>query len=209
MRTKAGLLLLALGVHLFASRAGASVLAEGSHCVAYRAEKTTLLVKTEEVVGRNCDISAQVLPEVGGLYHIEVNIPVRSFQSGKIDRDKDVMKVLMAEQRPELTFRSQAMTVEGWRTLFAKPEFEIAGELSIGNKTFPLRLSTRYIDKSDSAEVDGVAQVRFSDLGLKPPKVAGGLLVKAKPELELHFHLLSQRILGADSIRLSPTKTTK
>lgn len=177
-------------------------LPEGSHCVAYKVVKTMFLVSNDEVVGKNCDVSAQILPEVGGLYHIEVQIPIRSFDSGNEDRDKDVVKILKGDQRPEMTFRSKALTVDGWRELFAKGEFPIEGELLIGSKAFPLTLNTKYKKASDQDEVDGAARVKFKDFDMDPPKAGGGVVAKAKPEFDLYFHLLSQRILGADSIRL-------
>lgn len=182
--------------------AGLSTLDPGAHCVAYKVEKVVLFISKSEVVGKNCDISAQVLPEVGGLYHIEVIIPVRSFNSGDADRDKDVADILKADQKPEMTFRSKAMTADQWKALFTKGDFEVEGELSIGNKSYPLKLHSKYLTTDDGAEVDGIAKVRFSDFDISPPKVVGGVLAKAKPDLELDFHLLSQRILGADSIRL-------
>ena len=177
-------------------------LPEGSHCVAYKVVKTTFFVSDDEVVGKNCDVSAQILPELGGLYRIEVNIPIRSFDSGKEDRDQDVSKILRGDQRPEMTFKSKALTVDGWRSLFGKGEFTIEGELFIGSKSFPLTLNTKYKKSSEQDEVDGFARVRFKDFDLNPPKVVGGVFAKAKPEFDLYFHLLSQRILGADSIRL-------
>lgn len=183
---------------------GASLLDEGAHCVAYKAEKVVLFVSKSDVVGKNCDVSAQVLPEVGGLYHIEVNIPVRSFNSGDSDRDQDVMKLLKADERPEITYRTKALTAEQWKALFAKTEFDLEGELSIGGKTFPLKVQSTYLPKGDAAEVDGIARVKFKDFGIDPPKVLGGVAARAKPDLELHFHLLSQRILGATSIQLAP-----
>jgi polyisoprenoid-binding protein YceI len=160
------------------------------------------LVSSGEVIGKNCDVSAQILPDVGGIYRIEVNIPIRSFQSGDTSRDEDVAKTLHADQRPELTFRSSGMSAEAWQALFAKNDFDIQGELQIGDKTFPLKLKSRYIEHDDQAEVDGIANVRFEDFAISPPKVIGGLVAKTKPEFELHFHLLGSRILGADSIRL-------
>lgn len=183
-----------------------SLFEEGSHCVAYKAVKTMFLVSNDTVVGKNCDVSAQVLPEVGGLYHIEVNVPVRSFNSGDTDRDKDVLKILKADERPELTFRSKAFSAAQWHELFAKKEFPLEGELFIGAKGFPLTMQVRYLDKNESAEVDGTAHVRYQDFEIKPPKVAAGIVAKAKPDLELHFHLQSHRILGADSIRLGKDK---
>ncbi|MBX3021954.1 MAG: YceI family protein [Bdellovibrionales bacterium] len=180
-----------------------ALLEDESHCVAYKAEKVVFFVSKSAVIGKNCDVSAQVLPEVGGLYHIEVNIPVRSFKSDDPDRDQDVMKILKAEERPELTFRTKAMTAEEWKKLFGKINFDLEGELFIGNRSFPLKVRSTYLPKPDAAEVDGVARVQFKDFDIPLPTVGGGVLAKAKPELELHFHLQSHRILGADSIRLA------
>lgn len=164
------------------------------------------LVKDSVVVGKNCDVSAQVLPEVGGLYHIEVNVPVRSFNSGDEERDKDVLKILKAEERPELTFRSKAFTGGEWQKLFAKKDFPLDGQLFIGEKSYPLTLQVKYVDKTASAEVHGSAHVKFEDFAIKTPRVAGGIVAKADSEFELFFHLQSQRILGADSIRLKQDK---
>lgn len=187
---------------LWASAASLSLLDAGSHCVAYKASKTTMLVSSSEVIGKNCDISAQVLPEVGGLYHIEVIVPIRSFQSGDNGRDEDVAKTLHVSEKSELTFHSKAMTSEQWRAMFSKPAFDIDGELQIGEKTFPVKLASKYIHTEENDEVDGVASVHFSDFNISPPKVGAGLIVKTKPDFELHFHLLGSRILGSDSIRL-------
>ena len=183
-----------------------SLLDPGTHCVAYRAEKTVLFVSTSSVIGKNCDISAQVLPEVGGLYHIEVIVPIKSFQSGDEGRDADVAKDLKIDVKPELTFKSKAMSVEEWRALFAKGTFDLPGELSVGDKSYPIKVSSEYLQVDDQPEVDGIAKVKFEDFGISPPKVIAGIVAKTKPDLELHFHLLGSRILGADSIRLEEKK---
>ena len=179
-----------------------SLLESGSHCVAYKAQKTTLFVTSGEVVGRNCDISAQVLPEVGGLYHIEVVIPIKSFKSGSTDRDESVAQALKADEKSEITFRSKARSPEQWRELFKAPRFDVDGELQLGDKFYPVKLSSRYIVGEDSDEIEGIAKAKFSDFQVTPPKVAMGFIAKSKPEFELHFHLVGSRILGADSIRL-------
>ncbi|HMN69164.1 MAG TPA: YceI family protein [Bdellovibrionales bacterium] len=184
-----------------------AVLEGGSHCVAYQAEKVVFFLSKSKVIGKNCDIAAQVLPEVGGLYHIEVNVPVRSFNSGDPDRDKDVLKFLKADARPELTFRSKALSANQWRELFGKNDFPLEGELFIGEKSYPITIQSHYKEKDEMAEVSGSAKVRLEDFGISPPAVAGGVVVKAKPDIELHFNLLSARILGADSIRLGKGAT--
>lgn len=178
-----------------------SLFEDGSHCVAYRVNSTVMFFKSSTVTGRNCDASAQVLPEVGGLYHIEVNIPIRSFDSGDGERDKQVAKILKAQDRPELVFKSVSLAPEKWRENFTKQEFELEGSLSIADKTYPVKLTSRYTKKDDAGEVDGKGKVKFADFGLKPPTRGGGVFVSSKPEFELHFHFVSSRILGADSIR--------
>ncbi len=182
-----------------------SILEEGAHCVAYRVKKTVFFIKSDDVIGRNCDVSAQVLPEVGGHYHVEVNIPIRGFSSGDSERDRDVMKILKADQRPELTFKSASRSADEWREMFAKKEFVMDGELAIGDKSYPLKVNSRYVEKEDGAEIDGSVKMKFQDFGLRPPKVGGGLIANVKPDLELHYRFSSQRILGGNSIRVSTT----
>ena len=58
--------------------------------MAYRVKKKSLSFFSGTVVGKNCDISVQLLPVVGGGCQVEVNIPIGSFDSG----DKDGMKTL-------------------------------------------------------------------------------------------------------------------
>src|SRR5690349_18815173 len=97
-----------------------SIFDSGQHCVAYKVTKTTFFLANSSVMGKNCDVSAQVLPEVGGTYHIEVNVPIRGFSSGDMERDKDVMGILKVHERPDLTFKTKTMKAEQWRNLFEK-----------------------------------------------------------------------------------------
>ncbi len=199
--------LLSVGAQAFASKVPLSGLFEGdNHCVAYRVKKTMFLLKSDYVVGKNCEISVQVLPEVGGLYRVEVTIPIDGFSSGDAARDKDVSNILQAQVKAELTYRTQAFSTEMWQALLVKPTFEIPGELTIGEKSHPLTLVSSF-QPGATTLVQGAAQVQFVDFALKPPTVGLGLVAKADAELELHFHLLGGRILGADSIR--PQMETK
>lgn len=209
MKSSAAILLLSLLGAVAGATTPDSLFPADGHCVAYKARKTMFLVSANDVVGKNCDISAQVLPEVGGLYRIEVNVPLSGFQSGDSSRDEDVAKTLKSDVRSELLFRSQAMSADQWHTLLRKPEFEVQGELTIGDKAYPVKLVSHYHDEPDGGEIDGEAHVHFEDFGIKPPTAGGGLVAKAKSELELHFQLQGSRILGADSIRPpAPKKET-
>jgi polyisoprenoid-binding protein YceI len=193
-------LLLWSGLNAWAA-AYPSKLEGGDHCVAYRVEKTMFFVKGVEVVGRNCDISAQILPEVGGLYRIEVNIPIDKFSSGEAERDKDVRKILKADVKPEMTFRSKALTTAQWNELLVTKDFVLEGELSIGEKFYPLKVIANHEMGEPTGNIDGVAKATFSDFELKPPKVGGGVIAKTKKNIELDFHLQVGRILGADFLK--------
>lgn len=179
----------------------AGILERGVHCVAYKAHKTMFLFSSGEVIGRNCDISGQVLPEIGGLYHVEVTIPVRSFQSGDKARDADVMKALRSDVKSDLIFKSQAKTAEEWRRLLANKDFTVTGQLTIGDKTYPVQFASQYVLHDSKSEVLGRPTVRFADFEIDPPRVGGGLVAKTKPEFELYFNLLGGRILGSDSVK--------
>ena len=180
---------------------GVSLFNQGEHCVAYRTKKNFLIfVKTVEVVGRNCEISTQILPLVGGKYQVEVTIPADGFKSGEAERDRDVAKLLNANGQSTLTFRTEALSKEDWEKLFAKGEFEIPGELQIGDKSHALKVGVKVARTTDGVEVDGVVNSHFHDMGLEPPKLAFGLMAKVKEDLELHFHLLGSKTLGINSL---------
>ncbi len=184
----------------------ANPIPEGEHCVAYRVYEVKFLVSKSEVVGKNCSVAAQVLPEVGGSYHIEITVPIDGFQSGNSERDKAVEKILKIDKRPSLLFVSTSRTPGEWRELFAKGQFDLTGTIQVGDQIKPLSIPVTYSNTEGHAEVSGEAKLKFEDFDLKPPKVVGGLIAKVKPELELVFRLKSDRILGADSIELVETK---
>lgn len=192
------------------SKLATEILSARSHCVAYQAQKKMFLgLSNNDVVGSNCDIAAQVLPEVGGLYRVEVNVPIKGLQSGNSSWDAEVVKLLKADVRSELTFRSQAMGVSEWHQLLTKAKFELPGELLVGEKTYPLKFDITYHEDDKSAEVSGSANARFEDFGLKPPTVVGGVVAQSSSNLKLLFHLVSDRILGNETLRLQSSLATK
>ncbi|MGE0762266.1 MAG: YceI family protein [Bdellovibrionales bacterium] len=172
----------------------------GSHCVAYRARKRLLLLASVQVVGKSCQVSAQVTPEVGGKYRIEIGFPITSLQSGEPERDLDVAKLLGADMDPDLRFVTEALSLEQWQALMKKEKGEVAGELRFADKIKPLQASLVLLKGEQGVEVDGLIKTTFSALHLKPPVIAMGLFAKVRDELELHFHFLGSRTLGAETI---------
>lgn len=182
------------------SWASASLLAPGEHCVAYKAEQKMFFVRNVSVIGKNCDVSSQIIPQVDGSYSFEMIVPVQGFRSGEPERDRDVVKTLKADEKSEMLFRSTPLTAEDWKTKIKSGSFPLKGELEIGKEKFPVEAVVRVARAESGFEADGVIKTTFKDFKINPPKLVGGVMGSVKPDLELHFRVLGQRTLGMDSI---------
>ena len=178
-----------------------SLFSSGEHCVAYKTVKRLALIKKVDVVGKNCNVSAQMLPDVGGVYEFELLIPISDFESGEMERDRDVRKLLKMEQQAQLIFRSEKYSKQQWQHLLKKKKKWVKGRLNIGGQDFAVRVqvAVEHLDPK-KMEVDGVLMTRFDHFNIKPPKLIGGLAAKVDEALELHFHLLGSKTLGLSSI---------
>ena len=88
----------------------------GKHCVAYKVKKKSFSVFSSTVVGKNCDISVQLLPVVGGGYQVDVSVPINGFDSGDRDRDQDVRVILKESEQSDIMFHSKVMSEIEWRS---------------------------------------------------------------------------------------------
>lgn len=185
----------------FASFSEASLLPAGSHCVAYRAKKRLMLVKTVEVIGRNCHVVSQIVPAIGGLYSYKLEVPIDRFESGEEERDKDVKKYLKYDRQDSLYFNSESLPKERWNQIIeSQKPVAITGVLNIGGRNHTISAQVKIVKSDMGYEVDGEIITKFENLGIKPPRLFGGLMATVKDDLELHFHLQSDKTLGFDSI---------
>ena len=195
-----GLLLLTFFLVLHDSHA--TFIEKEKHCVAYVAKKRLMFIRNVEVIGKNCDVRTQVLPDIGGLFSFKLEIPIEHFASGEEQRDKDVKKILKAEKQASLYFTSEKKTKEDWQKLIHNQrEVNIEGTLTIANVAHKVRARVEIIKEQDVLFAKGVIVTRFKDLGLKPPELFGGFMAKVKQDLELKFVLNSEKTLGFDSLK--------
>ncbi|MCB0357161.1 MAG: YceI family protein [Bdellovibrionales bacterium] len=179
----------------------ASVFSNGSHCVAYKAKKRMMFVKIVDVVGKNCSVTSQVLPDIGGFFAIKVAIPIENFESGEAERDKDVKKLLKVEKQDSLYFTTKKMNKSDWQNLLKKDgRVPIKGYLNIGGSDFPVTAQVKFLSTEKGIEADGKIETTFKDLSLDPPQLFGGVMAQVKQDLELYFHLQSDKTLGFDSL---------
>jgi hypothetical protein len=179
---------------------GHSLFEAGQHCVGYKTQKTLLFVKKVEIIGRNCNASVEVIPDLDQTYYLKVSVPVDGFDSGEPDRDKAVAKILGQPKQSEVVFESKPMSQKAWQDLMAKDQFEIPGTFKVNGNSYPLAIKASRAQGAFGWELDGFVASTFTQFGITPPKIVGGLVARAADKLELHFHLLASKTLGADSL---------
>ena len=173
-------------------------------CVAYRTEKTFFFVRTVTVVGKNCDMSAEVIPEPGDKFHIEMTVPISGFESGEIERDRDVAKLLKADISKSLNYVSESISLGVWKEKIAEGHFSLEGQLFIGKKPYPITIEIDRKKAEDGEEVFlGVSKSKFKSFGIDPPALFAGIGAKVSSKLELLFKLQAREVLGAQSLMIS------
>jgi len=168
---------------------------EGKSAVAWHTVKKMFFLKTLEPVGINTEIQAEVV-STGDIRMIRVLIPVDKFDSGEPSRDKDVVKMLKGDVQPNLEFTSLEMSKAQFTDLTNGKLEAISGTLKIGGQEYPVDFSVSVAGTGQDQIIDGSIFTTYSHFDIKPPSVAGGLITKAKDELNLFFHIQAKDVKG-------------
>lgn len=193
--------LLLLSFFLVLQDSFASVLNSDEHCVAYVAKKRLMLIRTVEVIGKNCEIRSQIIPDIGNLFAFKLEVPIDSFESGEEERDKDVKKLLKMDKQSSLFFLTEKKTKEDWKKILNDDhEVNFSGVLNIANNTYNVNAKVKIVRNDEGMEARGTISTKFSDLGLEPPSLFGGIMAKVKEDLELQFVIQSEKTLGFSSL---------
>ncbi|MBK7843178.1 MAG: YceI family protein [Bdellovibrionales bacterium] len=177
-----------------------SLFDDASHCVAYKTKKKILMIHRVNVVGYNCQVSTQIVPEVDEKYHFEMQVQARGFESGESERDKDVQKILKAESFPQISFKTSGRSKSEWQALLDKKVFLLDGNLDIGGSSYPVSANVTLDSKNKIHIANGSVTRKFTELGISPPKLGMGILASVADKVELHFQIRADKTLGIDSI---------
>lgn len=120
---------------------------------------------------------------------VTATVDVASVDTGNADRDAHVLQPDMVDVslRPTLTFRSTSITGDG-------DEWQVAGELTIGDVTAPVTLDVEFggvaefpADGRRHAGFEATTQIRRQDFGLMPsiPSAMLGDVIKIELDLQL------------------------
>jgi len=94
--------------------------------------------------------------------------------------------MLAAQKYPQLTFTSNRITPK------SSNHFEAAGNLTVRGITKPVTVDVVMASAGQTMSLDGSAQLRMKDYGLKPPSAAMGT-IGTKNEMVVHFTLRAER----------------
>ncbi len=182
-----------------ASLFSSEVFSVEEHCVAYKTKKRVFFIASVGVIGKNCDISSEVIPEPGNLFHVEVSVPILSFESGEVERDRDVAKFLKVESQKNLDFHSESLTLNIWKEKISAGRFDLKGFLKIAGKEYPVVAQIEIVENNGGKQmaIQGVISTKFKDFDLKPPRLWGGIGAKVSKDLSLLFQLQPKKILGS------------
>ncbi len=159
------------------------------NCVAWKTKKTLFLVKSEEPVGINCSITLTVNSPSTGTKQVLVKVPIEKFDSGEVDRDKEVLLLLKADQQKDLEFLSKEIPDAQWSDYRTGKMTMLQGTLKIAGESYPVELQLRKAEDPAQAMLSGSLETSFTAFKIPPPSVAGGLVAKVKDSLTLVFQL--------------------
>ena len=82
------------------------VFAPEEHCLAYKTVKTMLFFADVDVIGKSCNVTAEMHWEKSGeKAQVKVSVPVKTLDSGNALRDGDIPEILKADLTPNIRFR--------------------------------------------------------------------------------------------------------
>jgi polyisoprenoid-binding protein YceI len=176
-------------------------LGRGDHCVAYRTSKRAFFRETE-VVGRNCSVSARIAwQRDGAMAVVEVDVAIVGFESGSRRRDRDVAKILRADEHPAIRFRSHPVAVEWLRRARAPGEWRLQGVLEIAGERHPVVFDVLTANDADHLRIDAVLVTTFAELNVVVPRVGPrGIIADPGEDLELLVRLRLDRVEGEGAV---------
>lgn len=160
--------------------------------VAWGVEKREFLVMSKKVYGYNYEITTKVNRD-GDSAQIVVDIPVDTFSSGEAERDSEVAKMLKGDVRKAMTFTSKPLSAAELADLAGKKSTSVAGQLAIGDKEYPVTFNVSY---GTDNYLYGNAKTAMSKLGVEPPALVGGVVMKVGDDLQLLVKLKLSDLAG-------------
>jgi len=177
----------------------------GDHCVAYKAGKKMFFSMNVEVIGKNCSADAKLEWSADSKNAvIKVVIPVDKFNSNSIGpRDEHVAEILGGKGLAPMIFTSAALNRETLVALAKDGKTDIQGTLNIDGKDKGVTFVVSVTGTGNGKVVEASLSTSFTALNVVvPPAGPGGMMANPDDALELHAHLLFEKIAGIEALHL-------
>ncbi len=166
------------------------IFAPEEHCLAYKTVKTMFFFADVDVIGKSCDVTAEMNREESGeKTQVEISVPVKTLDSGNPLRDGDIPGILKADLTPNIRFVSEWLEKSAWDKMMEGQLPEVSGNLEVAGGIFPVKFALSFSKQAGFLLVAGQLKTTFSALNVDVPLVAGGLIADPQDALELPLHL--------------------
>ena len=175
------------------------VFAADEHCLAYYTTKTMFFFADVEVIGKSCEVTAEMHWNASGQQaQVEVSVPASSLKSGIDLRDEDMPEILKADLTPNIRFVSEWLGKSVLLKMLDNQQSEVSGDLEVAGGKFPVKFALIFTKQPGYVLIEGRYKTIFSALKIVVPAVVGGLIADPHDDLELLVHLRSDKISGVE-----------
>jgi len=170
-------------IALSATSSGSETLKLKYGHVRYEVRLKTLGIGGDNVSAINRGVMGKILITGGGRLEGGIIVPVIGFDSNNTKRDKDVANILKYKEHPAITFEVVDMAKEDVERVLESDSGQVSLKAKIsaagGSKIYDIVLAFCR-DGSDVIRFTTHVDAKFSDFGIKPPRL--GLILKTAPD---------------------------
>ena len=126
---------------------------------------------------------------------VESIVLVRSLKSGKSSMDAVMQDAMKADANPKISYKLNELTLkEAPKSATDSMQFDSKGDITVSGVTKPLSMPVTVTRDGDKLKIHGVATLKMTDHGIKPPAPAVGLgLIKTGDEVKITFDWVTKK----------------
>lgn len=166
----------------------------GRNCAEWVAKKRMFLLSERSVTGTSCAVNLEIKrandtdterADDDFDYLVTATVAHQTFNSNEPERDQIVSTLLGGRKHPNLVFRAEPLSPEGWQRLKSGKLASVEGKLQIGERIFPVSWTLSYAGQI----ITGELSTQMKRFDVEPPTVVGGAVAKVLQPLVLRFRL--------------------
>ena len=167
------------------------------HCVAYTTPEKILFFSDYQVVGKSCKVSSWTEHD-GNQLRFVINIPLNSFDSGINARDKDVMKILDADNFPYVRFETDWFSKTKITKILLDGKSQISGFLFVSGRKYLISLDMVFSNRGTNYSFRGILETNYNFFNLSPPRL--GVFATVTNFIRIIINLQSEKIVGFEKL---------